>query len=296
MIINKKIPLTFWINLVKKDMIFTLSFSILIYFLSKQVTGIKPPISLATFLGTSIALILSFKLSQSYDRWWEARKIWGSIINDSRLLIMQLINLNKKEDGKLIIKSIAYRQIAWSYALGRSLRGLPVLEGLKSFFSDDEVLVLKESRNIPLKILDIQSKEINKLKNKGMYNDFQHIQLNDILSRLCISIGMLERIKNTHFPKPYRYTLQFFIYLFLVVLTLSISDMDSILEILILALIALPFFLLEKIALMIQDPFENRPMDTPMTSIARTIEINIRELLEEKEKPSPITSDTFYIL
>ena len=79
------------------------------------------PIAIPTFLGTAISVILSFKLSQSYDRWWEARKIWGSIFNESRNLILQLqsfVTAGNEEE----IKKITCCQIAWAFSLGQTLR------------------------------------------------------------------------------------------------------------------------------------------------------------------------------
>jgi putative membrane protein len=90
--------------------------------------------------------------------------------------------------------------------------------------------------------------------------------------------------------------LHFFIYIFLVSLSLALTEMHNLVEIPIMVIISIPFFLVQKIAYNIQNPFENEPIDTPMTSISRTIEINIKQQLEAENIPEPITSDTFYIL
>ena len=109
-------------------------------------------------------------------------------------------------------------------------------------------------------------------------------------------MGQAERIKNTAFPKTYRVTLHLFIYIFLITLSLSLTEIKSLIEIPIMVFISIPFFLLEKIASTIQDPFENTPTDIAMTSISRTIEINIKQQLELENIPKPLTTDTFYIL
>jgi putative membrane protein len=72
--------------------------------------------------------------------------------------------------------------------------------------------------------------------------------------------------------------------------------MPSPFEIPFMVFISIPFFLIEKIAFNIQDPFENRPTDTAMTSISRSIEINIKQQLELEDIPEPITSKKFYIM
>jgi putative membrane protein len=90
--------------------------------------------------------------------------------------------------------------------------------------------------------------------------------------------------------------LHFIIYLFLVVLSIALKEIEWYFQIPLLLLISTAFFLLEKSATIMQDPFENRPTDTPMTAIARTIEINIKQLLKETTIPEPIQAEKFYLL
>ena len=90
--------------------------------------------------------------------------------------------------------------------------------------------------------------------------------------------------------------LHFFIYIFVVTLAIALNNIDSFYELPLLLVISAAFFLLEKSATHLQDPFNNRPTDTPMTTIATTIEINIKQLLGEVEVPKPAQPQTFYIL
>nr|WP_262482372.1 bestrophin family ion channel [Aquimarina pacifica] len=280
--------------MVKWDILITSIFSTIIHFLSIYVYTLNLPITLGAFLGTSIALLLSFKLSQSYDRWWESRKIWGSIVNDSRTLMIQVLNLSK-EDSE-IHKEVGYRQIAWCYSLGQSLRKQDPFKNLDSFLSEEELKRIQHHKNIPLILLNNQAEDIKKLFNKNSINEYQQIQIDNTIVRLTASMGMAERIKNTVFPKSYRLTLQFFIYLFLVLLSFALTELPGFIEIPLLVIIALPFFLLEKIAFNMQDPFENKPTDTAMTAISRTIEINIKQLLGQDKIPDALDSNKFYIL
>jgi len=296
MILENRIPIKYFLEKIKWDLPIVTVFSTVIHFLSVYLSDhLDVPISIAAFLGTTIALILSFKLSQSYDRWWEARKIWGSIVNDSRSLVIQLKNFTSNKDPEAV-KKIAYRQIAWSYALGKKLRKLEPCENLDQFINTDELKTARSFSNPPLTMLDSQSKEIADLHKNELINNFQQIQLDNTVVRMVASMGKAERIKNTVFPKTYRMTLHFSVYIFLVFLSFSLTGLHSLVEIPLLIVISIPFLLLEKVALSIQDPFENKPSDTAMTSIARTIEINIKELLGEDNIPDPIKSDTFYQL
>ncbi|WP_297705138.1 bestrophin family protein [uncultured Eudoraea sp.] len=295
MILEKRIPLKYWFKEIKWDLLIVSVFSVIIYFIKLYIINLDIPLSIGTFLGTAIALLLSFKLSQSYDRWWEARKIWGAIVNDSRTLVIQLKQFSKKSD-KSIVKTMAYRQIAWCYALGRHLRKQDVLVNLEDFISEDEIISIRHKNHVPLALLDHHGQNVRVLHKENSLNDYQQIQLDTTILNFTASMGMAERIKNTVFPRTYRNVLHFFIYIFLILLSLALENVYGFLEIPLLILISIPFFMLEKIAFVIQDPFENSPTDTAMTSIARAIEINIKELLGEKELPEPYKNSGFYIM
>src|SRR5688572_32546175 len=108
----KNIPLSFILNKIKYEMIYVTIIGMLAHVVTRWFEKDIPPLPIAipAFLGTAISVILSFKLNQSYDRWWEARKIWGSIVNDSRTLTLQLQSF--LPDGHAeTIKTIVYRQI-----------------------------------------------------------------------------------------------------------------------------------------------------------------------------------------
>jgi len=295
MILEKRIPLRYWIMEIKWDMLIVSVFSVIIYVIKLYLINLDIPLSIGTFLGTAIALLLSFKLSQSYERWWEARKIWGAIVNDSRTLVIQLKQFSKESDNS-ILKTMAYRQIAWCYALGQYLRKLDGLDFLKEFISEDEMILINQNNHGPLTLLDHHGRDVKTLHKRKSLNDFQQVQLDNTILRLTASMGMAERIKNTVFPRTYRNVLHFFIYIFLLLLSLALENIYGFLEIPLLILISIPFFMLEKIAFVIQDPFENKPTDTAMTSIARAIEINIKELLGGKELPEPLKNNGFYIM
>ncbi len=295
MILEKRIPFAYWFNTIRWDILIVSLFSSVVYIFSKYLTDLNVPVSIGAFLGTAIALLLSFKLSQSYDRWWEARKIWGSIVNDSRTFVIQLRSFSKNQNEELTNK-MAYRQIAWCYALTRNLRNDSEPNNIHTFISEKEQKSIEHINNPALALLNNQSQDLCLLHDESLINDFQQIQIDNTLVRLCTSMGKAERIKNTAFPKTYRLTLHLFIYIFLITLSFSLTEMPNLTEIPFMILISIPFFLVEKIAFNIQDPFENKPTDIPMTSISRTIEIDIKQQLGVQDIPDPITTNKFYIL
>ncbi|WP_029273581.1 bestrophin family protein [Flavobacterium sp. KJJ] len=296
MLINTKIPVSYLFTKVKYEIIYVVIIGTAVHYLTTQFENIIPvmPIAVPAFIGTAISVILSFKLSQSYDRWWEARKIWGSIVNDSRSFVLQLQSFVARENQSEV-KKIAFRHIAWCYSLGQSLRGLDPVENLRNFISEEDIEEIEKQSNKPLALLQLNTLQILELREKGAMSIFSQIQINNTLVNFSNAMGMAERIKNTVFPVTYRIFLHFFIYIFIVTLSIALRDIKSYFEIPLLLTISAMFFLLEKSATYMQDPFRNRPTDTPMTAIARIIEINIKELLKESEIPKALEPEKFYL-
>jgi len=297
MLLDRKIPVQFILNKIKFEIIYVLVIATIVYYFTQRFRTLIPemPLSIPAFLGTAISVILSFKLSQSYDRWWEARKIWGSIVNDSRTFVLQLQSFVKKGNEQTI-KEIAFRQIAWCYSLGQSLRGLNAIENLEKYISPDELTSISKHNNKPLALLQLNALQIAELKEKEQLDIFSQIQINNTLVNFSNSMGMAERIKNTVFPSTYRLFLHLFIYIFVITLCIALRDIESQFEIPLLLVISSAFFLLEKSATHLQDPFSNKPTDTPVTTIANTIEINIKYLLNEKDIPVLSQPHKFYLL
>jgi putative membrane protein len=199
----------------------------------------------------------------------------------------------KGNDAK--VKKIAFRQIAWCYSLGQSLRGLNPTENLEKYISPEDLEEIKQHNNKPLALLNLHGMDIKELKENNQLDIFSQVQLDNTLVRLCDAQGRSERIKTTVFPVTYRLFLHAIIYLFVIILSLSFKDILWYFEVPLLMVISSPFFLLEKSAKHMQDPFENRPTDTAMTAIARTIEINIKQLLKETDIPQPHQPEKFHL-
>lgn len=298
MLLNKRIPATYILKKIQYDVLYILIIGVLVEYLTYRYRALIPemPIGIPAFIGTAISVILSFKINQSYDRWWEARKIWGSIVNDSRTLILQLQSFVAKTQQPAV-KQIAYRHIAWCYSLGQSLRGLDATENVDKYLTNEDLQYITKHTNKPLALLQLNALQIARLKEKGDLELFSLVQINNTLVAFSNWMGMAERIKSTVFPHTYRLFLHFFIYIFVVTLSISLGNIQSIFEIPLLLVISSAFFLLEKSATHLQDPFSNRPTDTAMTTIATNIEINIKQLLNDHDNvPAPLPPNGFYAL
>ena len=299
MLIRYKMPLRYILQAAMPDFLIVLTIASVVYFVEWKLGLLLMELSFSipAFLGTAISILLSFKIGQSYDRWWEARKIWGAIVNDSRSLVMQLQAFVGIDNSQ--VKTIAYRQMAWCYVLGRSLRGLEPLKGMEVFLNDEDRRHAAKQSNKPLAILQLNTLDLEQLKSMYGLTEYKQVQLDNTLVRLCASMGKAERIKSTVFPTKYRMFLHLSIYLFVICLTMATSALPIYFGLPLIMSIATIFFLLEGTAYNLQDPFENRPSDTPITAIARTIEINIRQLLQEEEQsiPTPLPiEEGFYLM
>lgn len=221
MLLETRIPLSYLFNKIKYDLLVVLVISGLFHTLKIFFVQHLPviPLSLVTVLGTSIALLLAFKLNQSYDRWWEARKVWGSIVNDSRTLVLQLLGFPSPEQLEVqqigsLVRQMTYRQIGWCYSLGQSLRKQDPMAHLDGLVAAHELRALEEQSNKPLYLLMRHMTDLRELHKLNVLNDFQQVQVQGTISRLCDSMGKAERIANTVFPSTYRKYLHFFIYIF----------------------------------------------------------------------------------
>lgn len=289
MLLNKRISIFTFLKQIKFDITAILIYAIVVGiadqygFLSK----IEIPIAISAIIGTALSLLLAFRTAQAYERWWEARIIWGAIVNDSRTLIRQVKQFLPEKDTK-IVQDFAYRQIIWCYVLGESLRKLSYSKKVYDYVKEHKL----SKNNIPNAIINQHSEALSKLE----ISDFKQIQIDSTLSRLCDSMGKCERIKNTVFPKSYSLLVHFFIYVFASLLPFGLDDKYVLVEIFLTALIPIIFIAIERTAIILQDPFENVTTDIPMTSLAITIEINIKELIGDTDLPIVEKPKSFYIM
>ncbi len=295
MLSAKRIPLKYILWSIRWDIFNVCLVSVLAFLLFQVMDLPDMPIAIPAFLGTAISLVLGFKLSHSYDRWWEARKVWGAIVNDSRSLVMQIKHF-ASGGSSATIGRMTKRQIAWCYSLGQSLRRLSPFDHVKDNVSDEEWEYLQHHLNVPLAMMNKHGEDLAELHKKGELNDYQQVQVDQTLVRLVESMGKAERIKNTVFPTTYRLFLHFFIYIFVVFLAVSMADTVGWWEIPWLIFITIPFFMLEKTAYYLQDPFENKPTDTPVTAIARTIDTNLKQLIDSDDLPEVPPNDGYYVM
>lgn len=243
------------------------------------------PSIIPTVLGTAIAFFIGFNNNQAYDRWWEARKVWGALVNDSRSFTRSL--LNYVDDESPTVKKMIYRHIAFLYALKASLRGAVDEINIK-YLTEEDLKEIEKHTNKHNALLNIQSRDLQMLSKANAIDGFRFIEINEMLTRFSDSMGMSERIKNTIFPTTYSYLTKVFIWLFVVTFTLVIAQSAGIASIFLGWMIGFVFVSTQINGMSLINPFENNSAGVPLNQITRTIEINLLQMLEEDEIPEPV--------
>jgi len=250
-----------------------------------------PHIPLSLF-GSAIGIIVAFRNQSSYARWWEARALWGALVNNSRSWARQvttvMMPLNDTEAGELkeCQRRLVYHEIAYVIALRQHLRGLEPWEELTPLLSERELSELRDEKNVPLTIQQQMGALLRYCQSRG-WIDFTHwLALDNNLDDLVDAQGGAERIKNKPMPKQYDYFPQLFVQIYCLLLPLALVTNMGWYTPLGSSLVGFIFLALDKIGRDLEDPFENTIYDVPLTAITTTIEINLRQLLGEKELPA----------
>lgn len=284
------------------------------------------PVSL---IGTAVAFYVGFKNNQSYDRGWEARIIWGSIVNISRAFgaAARAFITDEHSSAKVPqheideeIRTLIYRHIAWLHAVKHSMRPRTQWEhkhmatvrqrnyfekridfssfekDASGYLSNDELEWVKTKKNCAAQLLDKQSQHLAQLKKRGLIDNFRHMELQKMITDQFAEQGRTERIKNSPLPRQYSTSSHIFIIIFTLLLPFGmLGEFEKLGEGLIWLLIPFNlivswvFSLMEYTGDYSENPFEGLINDVPIYSIVRNIEIDLKDMLSEKDLPERMT-------
>lgn len=283
------------------------------------------PISL---VGVAVAFYLGFKNNSAYERLWEGRKIWGGIVNTSRTFTVfardyvtnEFTGAPASEDELASHrKTIVHRHVAWLKALTFQLRVVKAWEHnnkfektfrkqlgtdpnedhwpkIKPYLSEEEYNYVMSKGNKASHLLSLQSKHMKELKEKGLIDDFRHMEMGNVVKELYTLQGKSERIKNFPFPRQYATVNYYFVWLFIIILPCSMLQIFARENMEWFIWLAVPFstivswvfLMMEMIGEYSENPFEGLYNDVPISSMANDIEIDIRQMLEETNLPTKI--------
>ena len=294
------------------------------YFIGNQITLPWQPVSV---IGIAVAFYLGFKNNSSYDRTWEARKIWGGIVNDSRSFGAAVTSFVKGENQAEIHKELIYRHVAWLTALRHQLRLSKTWEHTQNrlndkfaptvcedytdkleselikYISADEIESMDGKANIATQIIRKQSERLQELREKEYFEDFRHMEFYHLIRSFYDGQGKAERIKNFPFPRQYASTALWLTLVFCAFVPVGLLDVFKQynnwlywLTPLVSALLIWVFMLMEKIGDYSENPFEGTYNDVPITSIARGIEIDIREMINDQNIPKATEPENGFLM
>lgn len=266
--------------------------------------NVRIPNNIPALLATTLAFFIGFNNNQAYSRWWEARTIWGALVNDSRSWTRSLLAYTQLPDGENtgqdrpneLATRLIRRNLSFLSALKTSLRGTGDTD-YQRYLESSDLDILSRYTNIPTALLDLQAQDVQKLKQTNQVDGFAFLTLNELLVRFSDSMGKCERIKNTLFPVTYLYFTRIFIWLMIFILTIDIAEDAGMWSIVLGWLIGFVFHVTHLSGLNLVNPFDGNPASVPLDSIVRTIEINVLQTLNASEVPTPIEAvDGEYIL
>lgn len=291
------------------------------------------PWTVVALLGTATAFIVGFKNTQTYNRTWEARQIWGAILNSSRAFgTMSRDFLDNPEKTKELV----YRHFAWLTALRYAMRDsrawettskaynseykafydIPEKETtleieLAKYISADELKYILTTKNKAVQLMSLQSKTIKQLFANKEIDSYQFVEMQKAIKDFYDQQGRSERIKNFPYPRQFATINSFFIKLFCVLLPFGmLKEFDKLndgltgifqgnmvwLVIPFSVLISWVYTSLEQVGESTENPFEGSANDVPISQMSRTIEIDMREMLGETDLPPALQPKNDIIL
>lgn len=230
-----------------------------------------------SLLGFAISMLLVFRTNTAYDRWWEGRKLWGSLVNNSRNLALKLNSILPQDDQR---NRSFFKKIIPLFAF--ELKNHLLNEKTRLALDQQphpEIPGFDTSKHILNQVVAILLNKLQLLQRDQVLSPYDRLLLNNELQSFMDICGACERIKNT--PIPYSYSAFIKKFIFLYIITLPLGFALSLGYITIPATIFISYVLasLELIAEEIEDPFGNDDNDLPMDKIAENINKNIQDIL-----------------
>ncbi|PBQ30300.1 hypothetical protein CNR22_00500 [Sphingobacteriaceae bacterium] len=311
----------------KSIVLFTIYSSFIVFVLSYLLPRFNGlPFAVVSVTGIAVAFYVGFKNNSSYERLWEARKIWGSYVNSSRIFAMYLLDFANpsseisREEIDVIVKRMVKRHIGYIGAVRLQLRKYTVWKieevgnrivshdtnftseeldkELSCYMSDEEVDYVLEQNNPAVHVIKLQSQDLQNLYAKKSMSDIHHVEISKMLADFYNQQGACERIKGYPFPRQYAYYSKIFVYLLVGIIPFSIySELSKLNENLVWLTIPISvtiswiFYTMEVVGDSSENPFENAINDIPMTAICRNIEIDLLQMIKETEVPKKLKAE-----
>lgn len=249
-----------------------------------------------TLIGFVLSIFLGFRINTAYDRFWEGRKLWGSLVNTSRSLTRQILTLvvphgeaqAGPEELRARRKQMVYALIAFVHALRLRLRGEEATtDELVGLLAPEALAKIAAARNRPNAIVQHLAELFEEARRAGLIHPLQLVLLHQGLVGLSDVQGACERIANTPIPFAYQVLLRRIVGVYCYALPFGLLHALGPVTPVVVLMMSYAFYGLDAIGDEIHAPFGNDPNDLPLSALCRTIEIDLREALGETELPEP---------
>lgn len=251
-----------------------------------------------TLMGLAIGIFLGFRNNTSYDRFWEARKLWGSLVNTSRSITRQILTLvnepaasptaDAPDDNEEILayrRELVHRVVAYVHSLKHHLRDQDRVNDLDPLIPKDEIQSLRSEINRPIAILQRLGDRFRDAYRKGWIHP-QHVPvLEQSLVALTDIQGGCERIKSTPIPLSYTSLIHQIVAIYCITLPFGIVKSVGAFTPVVVSIVAYAFYGLDQIGDEIENPFGTDPNDLPLSALSTMIEVNLRQRLGETNLP-----------
>ena len=268
-----------------------------------------------TLLGIALSLFLGFRNNASYQRWWEARGLWGQLVYDTRSFTRQVLSYiddeskegqdikeereneegRESEKGRDSQRRLVYLSIAFTHALRHRLRDSSPWQDVERFVEPIHHASMQQAQNLPDYLLRLLGEELGYCRRQRLTSDHMLQNMDKRLNSVTVVLSACERIHST--PLPFAYTLLVHrtTYLYCFMLPFGLVSSLGWVTPLICGVIAYTFFGLDALSEELEEPFGLAANQLPLTALSRTIEINLLESLGETELPPNITAENGYL-
>ena len=250
-----------------------------------------------TLLGIALSLFLGFRNNASYQRWWEARGLWGQLVYDARSLCRQALSYIDEDNpiGRDTQRRLIHLSIAFTHAVRHRLRNTSPWEDIERFVDPKYHSKMRQAKNLPDYLMRLMGKELGYCRQQHLLSEQMVQNMDERLNSMTVVLAACERIHNT--PLPFAYTLLVhrttYLYCFMLPFGL-VSSLGWVTPV-ICSVIAYTFFGLDALSEELELPFGLADNQLPLTALSRTIEINLLEALGEIDLPADISPIKGYL-
>jgi ion channel-forming bestrophin family protein len=268
------------------QLLINLVFALVVTLLHGRIFVWKVSLTFVPFslIGLTLAIFLGFRNNTSYARYWEARVLWGEVLNDTRSLARQSLTLI---DGAAQSRVFVYRLIAFVHALRHQLRGTDPDVDMALWLSESERARLKGARYKPSAILLMAGEWLRDQRQQGRLAAPLAQAMEVHMGHLSDALGGCERIAGTPIPFTYAVIIHRTVYVYCLLLPFGLVDSIGAMTPLVVTFVAYTFFALEALSSEIEEPFGTDPNDLPLDTMTEGIQTTLLELLGERDLPPP---------